>query len=451
MSQNQLPHIASRVLNTPLLLEPGYARTFFSALSSRINISELQDVQGKVEMDAQVEAYMNGYGGVGKPDRPYQVASGIAVIPVTGTLVHKLGQLRPYSGMTGYDGIVRNVQIACADPEVKGILLDLDSPGGEVAGCFDTARYIRELAQDKGKPLWASCYELNCSAAMALASAGSVRLITQTGIAGSVGVLMAHASFEKNLEAEGIKVTLIHSGAHKVDGNPYEDLPESVLAEFQRETDALRNDFANLVADNIGRPVADVLATEARTYRGQEAIDVGFADELINGNDAVDVFSSFLSEQGRTIIQPGGQSMKTDDQQQQAEQQDGADAADGQGTELVAATGNELSEIQLKARNDERKRISAIIGSTQAEGKTELAHHLAFETDMEADKAIGILEKSPVSSTLESTTWSGLDLAMGSQAKPKIGPGTEGAETDSRAAEMIGAHRLATGGQPPAN
>src|SRR5690606_39452839 len=60
-------------------------------------------------------------------------------------------------------------------------------------------------------------------------------------ISGSVGVVMAHASYEDYLEQEGIKVTLIHSGAHKTDGNPYEDLPGEVLERFQADTDTLRH------------------------------------------------------------------------------------------------------------------------------------------------------------------------------------------------------------------
>lgn len=55
---------------------------------------------------------------------------------VQGTLVQKLGSLRPYSGMTKYDGIRQSFLTAMNDPEVAGICLDIDSLGGEVAGYF---------------------------------------------------------------------------------------------------------------------------------------------------------------------------------------------------------------------------------------------------------------------------------------------------------------------------
>src|SRR5690554_7690940 len=102
-----------------------------------------------------------------------------------------------------------------------------------------------------------------CSAGMAIHSAADYRYTTTTARTGSVGVVMMHASFEEQLKANGVDVTLIHSGAFKVDGNPYENLPERVLRDFQAESDRIRNEFAAMVADQIGLNPSDVLATEA--------------------------------------------------------------------------------------------------------------------------------------------------------------------------------------------
>jgi ClpP class serine protease len=66
--------------------------------------------------------------------RSYQVMNGIAVLPVSGTLVSRTRALQPYSGMTGYNGIIARLQQAASDPMVDGILLDMDTPGGMVAG-----------------------------------------------------------------------------------------------------------------------------------------------------------------------------------------------------------------------------------------------------------------------------------------------------------------------------
>ncbi|MCJ8337037.1 MAG: hypothetical protein MJK10_01075 [Pseudomonadales bacterium] len=97
------------------------------------------------------------------------------MISISGSLTHELGRLRPYSGMTGYDGIIAQLSLALGDPEVKGIMLDCDTPGGEVVGCFDTARQLRALVDQSDKPLWSLCYDMHCSAGITLASSKTVK------------------------------------------------------------------------------------------------------------------------------------------------------------------------------------------------------------------------------------------------------------------------------------
>ncbi len=106
--RRNLSHIIAAAFNEPLLLEPAYARVFFCALGREMGAASLSVPQQQVQLDAsgmlaETDEYMAG----GKrPARVYRVVNGIAVLPVTGTLVHRLGGMRPFSGMTGYDGIV---------------------------------------------------------------------------------------------------------------------------------------------------------------------------------------------------------------------------------------------------------------------------------------------------------------------------------------------------------
>ena len=214
--RRNLSHIIAAAFNEPLLLEPAYARVFFCALGREMGAASLSVPQQQVQLDApgmlaETDEYMAG----GKrPARVYRVVNGIAVLPVTGTLVHRLGGMRPFSGMTGYDGIVACLQQAMADSQVRGILLDIDSPGGQAAGAFDCADMIYRLRQQK--PVWALCNDTACSAAMLLASACSRRLVTQTSRIGSIGVMMSHVSYAGHLAQAGVDITLIYSGAHKV-------------------------------------------------------------------------------------------------------------------------------------------------------------------------------------------------------------------------------------------
>lgn len=353
MSRN-LAHISSQAFNEPLLLEPVYARTFFSALGKEVGAESIEIPQenrilSAEEMEEATASFSAGNGA--RVAKPYRVDNGIAVVPVTGTLVHKLGSMRPYSGMTGYDGITRNLQMATDDPEVRGILLDIDSPGGQVAGAFDCADMIHRLGQKK--PVWALASDMACSAAMLIASACSHRLVTQTGRMGSIGVLMAHSDNSGALEKIGVDITLIFSGNHKVDGNPYEKLPDAVRADFQKKMDETRKMFAGKVAGYMGLSLAHVMGTEAAVFDGKGAVAARLADEVVNSADALALMANKVN---------GG---------------------------VTVTTGT-----------DERARISAIMRSEEAKGREAIAEVLAFDTDLPADTVLAVLGKIELSTTL---------------------------------------------------
>ncbi|AZZ92753.1 S49 family peptidase [Hahella sp. KA22] len=412
-------NLASRVFNTPLAVEPAYAKTFFSALSSRLGIVEIKAPDGEVILGEKMRSKAASYGPNRTRERPYQVVDGVAIIPVSGTLVHKFGYLRPTSGMTGYDGLIARIVDAIGDPEVRGILLDMDSPGGEVAGCFDTTAMIAAYA--KQKPIWSLTYDMACSACFAIASATSRRLITQSGVAGSVGVIMAHVSRQEELAAMGRKVTLIYSGKYKAEGNPYEDLPEETLSRFQAEMHTLREQFAGIVATNTGLSIEAVMSTEAQVYRGQGAIDVGFAHEIVNGHEAVGIFSEYL----KTNSKKGVVYMTTEQ------------------TQPVA----DVAKERTQAATEERGRIKSILQSEAAAERRELAEYFAFETSMPADQASAALDKAPKTAASGSVPQGLLDAAMGNTEQPKVGADTSNPTGDKQdeAATILSDFRAATG------
>lgn len=295
-------HLADRLCNRPLLITNEKAVALLSVLQQRGSIdgvlfkTPLDDADARVKNPVQSLAALaaDNYGATPARERkPYPVIAGVAVIEVCGTLVNKLG-LQPYSGMTGYDGIRSKLQHAMGDNDVHGVLFDIESGGGEVAGCFDLADDIRAVREEK--PIWAIGTEYAYSAAYALASQCTRFAIPRTGGAGSVGVVCMHVDWSKFLENEGIGVTLIFSGEHKVDGNPYEALPDEVRQETKAEMDALRDLFAETVS--AGRPglsPEQVIQTQARTYRGQAAVDVGLVDAVAAPDEFFAEFAEHLA------------------------------------------------------------------------------------------------------------------------------------------------------------
>jgi signal peptide peptidase SppA len=182
------------------------------------------------------------------------------------------------------------------DSSIRAVALDVHSYGGEVYGCFDLADKIHAFKAKYGKPVWAIVDECAYSAAYCLVSQADRIIVPRTGGVGSVGVVMMHTDLSAALELEGVKITFIHAGAHKVDGNPFEPLPEAVRAEWQAEIMSAYKLFTGIVARGRKMDVAAVEKTEARCYSADEAKAIGFVDDIMPASDAFDALAAELSK-----------------------------------------------------------------------------------------------------------------------------------------------------------
>ena len=412
--RRNLSHIIAAAFNEPLLLEPAYARVFFCALAGQLGITRLTDTVSGATLGAEQIAEPRALFGddeeMGpRTARSYQITNGIAVLPVSGTLVSKTRSLQPYSGMTGYNGIIARLQQAMSDPGVDGILLDMDTPGGMVSGAFDCADIIARMRDIK--PVWALANDMNCSAGQLIASSASRRLVTQTARTGSIGVMMAHSNYGAALKTNGVEVTLIYSGDHKVDGNPYEKLPKDVRADFQTRIDATRQMFAEKVSAYTGMSVQAVLDTEAAVFSGQESVDNGLADELVNNTDALSVMREALDRRkktttGGTMPSPSA-SAATNQPADQAATQTTAPAV--QVTTVDTTTAALMAPADLSAQVSaavaaENGRIMGILNCEEAKGRESQARALAETPGMTVESAQRILAAAPQSAQARTDT-----------------------------------------------
>lgn len=293
MSLNRLANLANKVFNTPLAIHPTKAEVIVAALADHLGMSRPLMIDSP-----RAGFYDDGDDEFSKPsskknDIGYDiVGGGIAVIEVKGTLVQRNRNLRPYSGMTGYDGIRHNIAHAMTNPSVNGIVFDIDSPGGEVAGCFDLVDFMYKL---RGvKPTAAILSEMAYSAAYAIASATDRVYVPRTGGVGSVGVVTMHVDLSKALDKEGWKVTFITYGDRKAEGNPYEPLADDARARIQSEIDKMGRLFVETVARNRGMTIEDVENTQAACYMGRDGVLIGFADIVASPDEAFADFARTL-------------------------------------------------------------------------------------------------------------------------------------------------------------
>ena len=314
MTEIPYHRIAAQFYNRPLLLLPSSAETISAFLLARIDARARgqaaterggESVQafrptaredGSMEFHSPRASRFHGEvpasaDGSGRPAPFRLTTNGVAIITLVGEFVNRGAWVGASSGLISYEGFKFQMQEAARDQRVRAILLDFESPGGEAVGCFEAAALVRAAA--KVKPVISVVNGIAASAAYALAS-GATRVITiPTGISGSIGVVMLHLDFSKFLSEEGIKPTLIFAGAHKVDGNPFEPLPEDVRGEFQRAIDSFYAQFvATVAAGRRGLSEQAVRATEARVFKGEEAVSAGLAD-------AVGTFEEVLAELSR--------------------------------------------------------------------------------------------------------------------------------------------------------
>ncbi|MDR5797240.1 S49 family peptidase [Caballeronia sp. LZ008] len=276
---NLLPRLATRMFNTPVAIHPRKAEIVVAALADRLGIGGMVRLDGTGIVPMAMEDDEYGFAEPGRTPRAgYDNVGGVAVIEVQGTLVQKLGSLRPYSGMSGYDGIRQNLLMALDDPDVSAIALDIDSPGGEVAGCFDLVDMI--YGARGVKPIWSILNESAYSAAYAIASAADRIIVPRTGGVGSIGVISAHVDLSEALSKAGMKVTFITYGDYKADGHSEIPLAPDALARFQADINTMGELFVETVARNRNIAAATVRDTQAATFMGEKGVALGLADEV---------------------------------------------------------------------------------------------------------------------------------------------------------------------------
>lgn len=287
----------ARFVSAPAMLAPLMLDRFRACLDiASVEWSRFQ------ERDAQVPAQMeDGFwyaaGDWRAQFRPYVVKDGVLHIPVKGVLLNDF----PFAfgaWATGYEYIWRAFQRGLEDGNVRAIALVEDSPGGEVAGNFDLVDRI--FAARGQKPIRAFAAESAYSAAYSIASAADQITVTRTGGVGSIGVVTMHIDVSKALDDDGYKITFIHAGKHKVDGNAYEPLPDEVKARIQARIDGLYDLFVATVARNRGLEESAVRSTEALTYSASEALSVRLADNIGSLDDALAAFAA--DPQGASMV-----------------------------------------------------------------------------------------------------------------------------------------------------
>lgn len=386
--------IAEELQQGPVAMEPEKLRKFLAAHAAPTS-NDMILVAGEDMGDESAPARR----------ALYSNKNGIAVIAIDGVLV---GGNYDYPGwIKGYGAITAAVRTAVADTNVSGILLRIDSPGGYVIGCPECSDAI--YAARASKPVVAFAEGMMASAAYWIGSAAEKVYASKAAPVGSIGVWSAHVDFTKALDDAGIKVTLIHAGARKVDTSPYRPLDEEALANLQGGTNEIYDLFATAVAIQRDMTIEAAKATEARMFLGPAAQAAGLIDGVSSLEAILAEMQSARSSTASMVAAvttpaPGGNQEVQMDPKSKSPQA----GADGGGTNVVSLE-ELLAAAEARAAKAEAKEAATVasmkaaakttlIVKAQAEGRVVGGNLKAVEKlaeHMEADELEGYLAELP--------------------------------------------------------
>lgn len=390
--------LGTKIVNQPLMMDEGFAGHLQQALKTNA-------------FDAQFMPDVSGSKFVGTRDisSRYRVTDdGIAIVPVSGVLLDRgdwLGDM--WGWATSYEGLAEQFRRLAKDSAIKSVVLDIDSGGGMVAGCFDLCAEMAKLK--KTKRVYAIAANMSASAAYAIGCVAHELFVTRNGLVGSIGVIAMHTSYQRLLDQAGIDTTIICRGSHKGDGNPYQQLAHGARSEMAASIDRTFEQFVAHVAKHREIDAADVSEMESRVYSGQLAVSAGLADGVKNFEELLDHIRKGATSSS-TAPKKGGRTVSDNNAPAAARLDiEGAIAAYTAGQRSVApaaaapaahpqaaAPAAPTAAAAAPAAVNAETRIFAILDCDEAKERPALARTLARNAKLSVDEAKDILAASAV-------------------------------------------------------
>lgn len=219
----------------------------------------------------------------GHQGQGYEVLpGGVARIAIEGPMAQRLHPLlREYFGYNDTSVIAQAVQAAEKDPQVKSIMLVVNSPGGAIPGIAELSAIVAEAA--RSKPVVAVTEsEVSSAAYWAVCGCSNIYGTGPVVSAGSIGVVMVHVYSPRT---DGAVVTEITAGKYKRVISSHKPLSPEGAADLQEKVDYLTQQFVRAVATNRKLSAAAVAAQDGRTYIGQQAVEAGLLDGFMTVNE----------------------------------------------------------------------------------------------------------------------------------------------------------------------
>lgn len=384
LGRKKLIHLADRVLNKPLYVTKDYAMNALNFFGGRAGYNYLITQDGKIPIKQELfdddDVDRGGF---------QLLENNTAILPISGTLTHDGTGANMMSSLgQGYNGLTNMAREIASNGQVERVAMMIGSNGGEVSGCSSCAETLSKIFAEADLPVWAFVDENAYSAAYWQAVVADRIVLPSSGGVGSVGTVLTHVSYEKQIEEAGMEITMIHSGDKKVTGNPYKNLTQEEYEELDTEIEYYGNLFRQGV--NQFRPDLSIKKLEdaqAGTFPGQVAVYEGFADEVMNKDDFFNAFAEV--KRNSTTISIG--EIQMDEKELSALK---AKAAEADDLKKQLENSEKEKKVAIKKAESDADRFKDVLASDEAKGKREKALEILGDKDfshLSADKVKTLL------------------------------------------------------------
>jgi signal peptide peptidase SppA len=269
-------HLAAFALEHPWAVTPQMLTIIAGTLARRV-----------AGMEADDEAIARAHQARDARDVTVRGGGLVAVIPIMGVIAPRMNLLSEMSGGTTFEALTKQLQAAVADPEVKTIVFDVDSPGGNVAGASEFAREV--LRARATKPIIVQAHHLLASAAY-WAMAGATEIVaTPSAHVGSIGVFAMHDDLTEAFAQIGLKREVIAAGKYKAEALNGSALSDEARGHLQHLIDGSYNRMVGDIAKGRGVSAADVRNGygEGRALTAEDALAAGLIDRIATCDDTL--------------------------------------------------------------------------------------------------------------------------------------------------------------------
>lgn len=225
----------------------------------------------------------------------------VGVLPVKGALVYEETGWEALCGMSSYEGLQNKATHMIVGKGVKNIILEINSGGGMAYGCFETAQFVRNLADKHGAKITAYVDGVAFSGGYAWCCIADEVIVNPMAKVGSIGVVLPLVNTSERDKKEGIERIYVTAGKSKVPFDKDGKFTKEALSKIEKDVMVTYDMFVNHVASNRNLSVEAVMDTEANTFGTEEALSLGLIDSVMTKEQFYEHIGNFDGDVNMSI------------------------------------------------------------------------------------------------------------------------------------------------------